>query len=179
MPGRRHVFIALPLILKHNSKTIKESNKMTILSNRRGQGSDTFKLLIAAVVAMVILGIVTGVFQNIWTMVGGITCVSSPINELVTKIQKAQAGITTSTDAICMNAGEQFSSTALTEKVTNVGQITFKCSGAAVCKNNNPVDVSGGNTIKSMGSVKFKGLITCTKSGTAGDYNCDIEIQSA
>jgi len=65
---------------------------MNIFSNRRGQGSDTFKLLIAAVVAMVILGIVTGVFQNIWTMVGGITCVSSPINELVTKIQKAQAG---------------------------------------------------------------------------------------
>jgi len=78
-----------------------------------------------------------------------------------------------------MNAGEQFSSTALTEKVTNVAQVTFKCSGAAVCKNNNPVDVSGGTTIKTTNSVKFKGLITCTKSGAGGDYNCDIEIQSA
>ncbi len=152
---------------------------MNIFSNKRGQGSDTFKLLIAAVVAMVILGIVTGVFQNIWTMVGGITCVSSPINELVTKIQKAQAGITTSTDAICMNAGEQFSYTALTEKVTNVGDVTFTCSGAAVCKNNNPVDVSDSHVIKTSNSVKFKGLITCTKSGTGGDYTCTIEIQSA
>jgi len=179
LPGRRHVFIALPLILKHNSKTIKESNKMTILSNRRGQGSDTFKLLIAAVVAMVILGIVTGVFQNIWTMVGGITCVSSPINELVTKIQKAQAGITTATDAICMNAGEQFRSTALTEKVTNVASIEFTCSGAAVCKSGGPVQVNG-DTISASSSVKFKGLITCTKaSGSTGDYTCKIEIQSA
>ncbi len=105
------------------------------------------------------------------------TCVSNPINELVTAIQKAESGITTSTDAICMNNGYGLSDTALTNKVTNVESITFKCSGAAVCKNNNPLDVSDGTTIKAIGNLKFKGLVTCTKSGDK--YDCEIEIQSA
>lgn len=151
---------------------------MKITKSRKGQGGDTFKLLIAAVVAMVILGIVTGVFQNIWDTVGGITCVSSPINEMVTKIQKSQAGITTSTGAICMNAGEMFTSTALTSKVTNLNAVTFECQGAAVCKNNDPIAVSG-SSIKAKNSAKFKGLITCTSGGGQGDYDCNIVIQSA
>ncbi len=151
---------------------------MNIIGNKRGQGGDTFKLLIAAVVAMVILGIVTGVFQNIWATVGGITCVSSPINEMVTKIQKAQAGITTATGAICMNAGEMFTSAALTSKVTNLDKVSFTCQGAAVCKNGDPIFVSP-DSIEAKKDAKFKGLITCTPSGAQGDYDCTIVIQSA
>ncbi len=151
---------------------------MKYMKSTRGQGGDTFKLLIAAVVAMVILGIVTGVFQNIWDLVMGITCVSSPINELVTKIQRSQAGIVTKTDAICMSAGETFTDESLMDKVTNVKAITFQCDGAAVCENDDPIDVSGGNSVTAIGGVKFKGLIDCLE-GTQGDYVCTITIQSA
>lgn len=152
---------------------------MNHFRNKKGQGGDTFKLLIAAVVAMVILGIVTGVFQNIWGLVGGITCVSSPINEMVTKIQKAQAGIVTSTDAICMNAGEQFMDTALTSKVTNLASVTFTCQDAAVCKTGTPIEASG-NSVVAKASAKFKALIACTKqAGASGNYDCTITINNA
>lgn len=145
--------------------------------NKKGQGSDTFKLLIAAVVAMVILGIVTGVFQSIWALVGGITCVSNPIDEMVTKIKKAQSGITTSTGIICMYTDESYTATALTNKVTNLNSIEFKCDGAAVCKNNKPIDVSASNMIEAKADAQFKGIISCTES--SGDYDCTITIKSA
>jgi hypothetical protein len=153
---------------------------MKVFTNKRGQGGDTFKLLIAAVIAMVILGIVTGVFQNIWDMVGNITCVSSPINEMVTKIQKAQAGIVTSTDAICMNAGERFMDTALTGKVTNLASVTFACEDAAVCnKDTSPISATN-NMIEAKSNAKFKALIGCTKqSGASGNYDCTITINNA
>ena len=152
---------------------------MKITKSRKGQGGDTFKLLIAAVVAMVILGIVTGVFQNIWDTLFKVTCVSSPINELVTKIQKAQAGITTSTGAICLNAGEMFGADALKSKVTNLAELRFECQGAAVCKNNDPIEVSE-QSLDAKAEAKFKGLITCSSSSDGqGDYDCTIVIQSA
>ncbi len=151
---------------------------MNTFSNKKGQGSDTFKLLIAAVVAMVILGIVTGVFQNIWNMVGGITCVSSPIDEMITKIQKAQAGMDTSTGAMCMYAGETFKDTALINKMNNLASVSFNCNmDSAVCKPGGPIDVSGGTTIKANSDTKFKALISCTKaSGASGNYACEITV---
>ena len=150
---------------------------MKIIGNKKGQGSDTFKLLIAAVVAMVILGIVTGVFQNIVNMVTQLPCVGNPVNEMVTKIQRAQGGITTLTDAICMKPGEAFTSEALTGKIGNLQSVTFTCPDAAICKNQKPIDVSSSSMIKANGDAKFKGLITCTPAG--GDYSCVIVIQSA
>ena len=152
---------------------------MNIISNRRGQGSDTFKLLIAAVVAMVILGIVTGVFQKIWEMVTGIQCVSSPINEMTTKIQTSESGIITPTDTICMNAGAKFTAAALTAKVTNVAQLTFSCVDAAVCKNQNPLKVTS-DSIEAVSNAQFKGLIDCQKQGgAASNYVCTITINNA
>jgi hypothetical protein len=99
---------------------------------------------------------------------------------MVTKIQKSQAGIDTLTDAICMNPGESFSSNSLTNKVTNVKEVTFTCTGgAAVCSSGNPppIDIGTGNSITAKSSVKFKALISCTPDGS--DYNCQAEIQSA
>jgi len=151
---------------------------MNYITNKKGQGSDTFKLLIAAVVAMVILGIVTGVFQNIWDLVTGITCVSNPINEMMTKMQKSQAGITTSTDAICMNAGEAFSAKALTDKVTNVMGVTFSCKdNVAVCKTGGAILVTD-DMISASASAKFKALITCDRD-PGPDFDCEISVISA
>jgi len=146
--------------------------------NKKGQGSDTFKLLIAAVVAMVILGIVTGVFQSIWQLVGGITCVSNPIDEMVTKIKKAQSGITTSTGIICMYSGESYTTAALENKVTNLvpDGTTFKCDGAAVCKNDRPITVTD-KMLEATADAQFKAIISCTQS--SGDYTCAITIKSA
>jgi hypothetical protein len=152
---------------------------MSLLSNNRGQGSDTFKLLIAAVVAMVILGIVTGVFENIWRLLTQMPCADNVVNELVTKLQKAQSGLATATNAICMKAGEQLDASALTKKVTNVASVTFKCEGAAVCKNNDPIDVSSGDLISAKHDAKFTGLIDCEESPSGpGDYTCTITIRS-
>lgn len=154
---------------------------MVNMKNRKGQGGDTFKLLIAAVVAMVILGIVTGVFQNIWDMVGGITCVSSPINELVTKIQSAQSGIDTPTGAICMDAGAALKPEALRNKVNNLGSVTFQClDSAAVCSGTNPpLTFPTTDTIAASSSVKFKAVISCTLTGASGNYDCTISVRNA
>lgn len=150
---------------------------MNYIKNKKGQGGDTFKLLIAAVVAMVILGIVTGVFQNIWDLVFGITCVSNPINEMTTKIQRAQAEIITATGTICVKSGEGFKDTALTNKVTNVNSLEFVCEGDAVCKDeNSAVDVTS-SAILARRDAKFRGLIDCQKSGQ--NYDCTIIVQSA
>lgn len=148
---------------------------MKYLKNKKGQGSDTFKLLIAAVVAMVILGIVTGVFQNIWTMVGGITCVSSPIDEMVTKIQKAEAGIQTATGVMCMYNGERFGQDALINKISNLKNVEFDCIGAAVCTPpSGPIDVSDHTNIVAKADAKFKALIGCDSEPDG--YHCKITI---
>ncbi len=149
---------------------------MNVMKNRKGQGSDTFKLLIAAVVAMVILGIVTGVFQNIWNMIAGLTCVSNPISEVVTTIKKAQGGMSASSGDICMNAGDAFGEQALLDKVNNLIEVNFKCEGAAVCKNDKPIKVET-KTLTAIDSVKFTGLVTCTQ--TSGNYVCNIVINNA
>jgi len=149
---------------------------MKTIRSKKGQGGDTFKLLIAAVVAMVILGIVTGVFQEIYKFIVPMTCVSSPIDEFVTKIQKSQTGIETSTDSICMKAGEGFTTATLIDKMANLNSLSFTCEGAAVCRNDNPISVSA-DSIRAVGEARFKGIITCIKS--SGDYDCSIIIQSA
>jgi len=160
---------------------------MNLFKNKKGQGGDTFKLLIAAVVAMVILGIVTGVFQNISDLIFGISCVDNPINELVTTIQRSQGGIITSTKALCMNPGESFTAKTLTEKVTNVRSAEFKCGpesqpdSAAVCSGGVPIKVESGATgssISASGSARFKGLISCEGVG-GSDYTCIIWVESA
>jgi len=112
-------------------------------------------------------------------MVGGITCVSSPINELVTKIQRAQSGIDTPTDAICMDGGARILPNALKNKVTNLGSVTFDCyQDAAVCTSGGPITTSG-DTLEASQNVKFKGIIHCDGPQSNGDYDCTISIKSA
>lgn len=144
--------------------------------NKNGQGFDTFKLLIAAVVAMVILGIVTGVFGKIWAMIGGIQCVSSPVNEIMTTIQKAQTGQIARTQDICLGAGEGLTAENIKNKLSNVASIRFECSqSAAVCSGDSaPLDASDETKLISRRDATFKALVDCTES-TEG-YKCTVSI---
>ena len=151
---------------------------MRYMENKKGQGFDTFKLLIAAVVAMVILGIVTGVFQKVWAMIAGIQCVSSPINELTTKIQEAQSGIVTVTEAICLKNGQEFKADSIAGRLGSVDTITFECKDAAVCASGDPpqVDVDP-SLISANADTSIKARIKCTaQSGYAGNFDCNIEV---
>ena len=92
---------------------------MKYIGNKKGQGFDTFKLLIAAVVAMIILGIVTGVFSKIYNWIFRLECPSGgAISTIVTAIQDAKTGYDKTTDNMCMNEREGFSSSAITEKIS-------------------------------------------------------------
>ncbi len=153
---------------------------MKYMENRKGQGFDTFKLLIAAVVAMVILGIVTGVFGKIWAMIAGIQCVSSPINELMTTLQDAQSGMRATTQDICLDEGAGVGAAAIANTMSNIGtdDITFKCDSAAVCEEGGPLAISlDGKEIDAEGDATFKAVVECIETG--GNYKCTISIRNA
>lgn len=136
--------------------------------------------VVLALIIVAILGIVTGVFQHMQNMVTSPACVSNPINELVETIQKAQAGAPAKTMHMCMYAGEMFEGRAVITQMTNLASVSFNCnSGAAVCKNNDALDLSNPNRLSAKSRVIFKGLVTCTKLADSGNYDCTVEIQSA
>lgn len=133
--------------------------------------------IIGFLVACLLMTVLFGfkVFES--NSCGGATlhCVSSPIDEMVTKIKKAESGIITSTGIICMYTGERYTTTSLLNKVTNLNSLEFKCDGAAVCKNGNRLIVTS-DKIDASADLNFKGLIACVE--TSGDYDCTITIKS-
>jgi|GEM_PF-7046673 len=136
------------------------------------------KFLLAVIIAIVALGIITGLFQTNLSPPYN-PCVSNPINELVTKIQAAETGIITATDTICMQNGEKFNTEALTSKIPNLDSISLHCTDAAVCKNSAPLKVTL-DSIEAVSEVRFKGLVECQKQPrTLGNYTCTIVINNA
>lgn len=135
-------------------------------------------LKILAVISIVLMVISFGVtvFQYVWSLTTGMCCISNPIDEMVMKIKKAQSGITTSTSVICMYANEYVNTTSLTNKVSNLNTLTFKCDGAAVCRDGKPINVDP-NTLTAVSSAQFKGIVDCAES--SDKYDCTITIKSA
>ncbi len=157
----------------------EESNTMRYMEDNRGQGFDTFKLLIAAVVAMVILGIVTNVFQKIYNMIIGLNCVSNPISELTGKISQAQGGMITVTGDLCLSKGEEIDASNLYNAISSVESVTFNCkSNAPVCASGNPPALTvSSDKVFANRDTNFKARVTCTSSGGyAGGFQCEIEI---
>jgi len=149
------------------------------MQNKKAQGFDTFKLLIAAVVAMVILGIITGVFSQVWSMLSGISCVSNPIGEITSKIQSATTGIDVSTQLLCFsNAGERIRADAISSKIASVGDdgVTFNCEGAAVCSGAGALISIDGDAIVANGPTQFKVLVHCEPEPSSGNYACTLTI---
>lgn len=149
---------------------------MKYMENKKGQGFDTFKLLIAAVVAMIILGIVTGVFSKIYSWIFRLECPSGgAISTIVTAIQDAKTGYDKTTDNMCMNEREGFSSTAITDKISGV-TLTFDCAGLSMCESNGALSVNS-DRIDANRQVRFRGLVTCPTGGTGGaDAACTMTI---
>ena len=152
---------------------------MAIMTGKRGQ-SDTFKLLIAAVVAMAILAIVATILQQVSQV--QLNCVSDPLNELTTTLSRAQGGLTATSQNICLKPGESFTSEALRRRVSGVSSITFEClSGASICTGSGaPISVDP-STIRNSGSTKteqFSAQIECQATGGSGDYTCKLGIKS-
>ena len=149
------------------------------MKNLKGQ-SDTFKLLIAAVVAMAILAIVGTVLQSIEVK----TCVeANPIEELTTTISRAQSGLDASTGIICIKEGESFSADAVTAKVTAIpeGALTFSCLGdSAVCTGTSSMINVESDRVTARSDTEFQALIKCNARGDGtGNYDCTAEIKSA
>lgn len=149
---------------------------MRYMEDKKGQGFDTFKLLIAAVVAMIILGIVTGVFSKIYAWIFRLECPSGgAISTIVTAIQDAKTGYDKTTDNMCMNEGEGFSNTAIEEKISGV-TLDFSCpSGISLCSEGGGLTVSS-TRIDAERQVRFRGRVTCTSGGGGQDAHCTMEI---
>lgn len=132
--------------------------------------------LIISLLPIILLVLALYLFLTpIWCYPVGITCVSSPINEMVTRTQQAQAGIAITTSPICLNVGEEITDTNIINNVATVNSVGFFCNGAAVCKNQDPIDVSDQKTIKARNAAIFKAKIQCT-SDNRENYHCDIMI---
>lgn len=112
---------------------------------------------------------------------GDYWCISSPINEMLIKIQTSQAGINTKTDAICIYAGESLPADTLINRVSNVQTVTFSCGeGAAVCSGNSPGISVSSQALTANSDVIFRAIVSCTKNtDTTGDYECILTIVSA
>jgi hypothetical protein len=144
---------------------------------KKGQ-SDTFKLLIAAVVAMAILAIVTAILTQI--DVGAFDCVDSPLNELTTQITQAKTGIERMTAKLCLKEGEGFGAETLQGRIAGINTITFQCMpNAAVCSSGGPLSVESGFLRATSDKAQFAALINCIKAGGGtGDFDCTIQIRS-
>ncbi len=114
-------------------------------------------------------------FGSCW---GGIhsDCVSNPLGQLSSAIERAQVGLNASSEDICMNHGETVDAQALLNRVSSLNSITFICKGAAVCKKGDILKVET-NRLDAVRSVKFTGLVSCAQ--TDGNYDCIITIQNA
>ena len=103
-------------------------------------------------------------------------CVSSPINELVTTIQKAQTGLEATTGLICLNEGEGFTSRVLEEQVSNVDYIFFNCKAMAFVCWGEQVSVAT-SEISALVDARFRAKITCTHVGYhTENFGCEITI---
>jgi phage-related protein len=152
---------------------------MRYMENKKAQGFDTFKLLIAAVVAMVILGIVTGVFEKIWEMINGLSCVSSAVNELTTTIQSATTGLTKSSGTICFSEGESLPAEKISSRLSNVLTVKYDCKGASVCSGDPPmIDVTDSNILIAKSDATMQALVDCEDS-TGNGFDCTITILNA
>jgi hypothetical protein len=144
----------------------------------KGQ-SDTFKLLIAAVVAMAILTIVASILGLINP--GAIGCVTNPLDDIASNIKKAQSGLTASTGTICLKSGEGFTDVSLKTRVSGLRTAEFECmSGASICTPpGNPLSIQN-NGIQALSTdVQFVTIISCTKtSDNTGDYDCTLSVKS-
>lgn len=144
-------------------------------TDKKGQGFDTFKLLIAAVVAMVILGIVTGVFTKIWNMITGISCMSNPIGEITSKIQQATTGMVVVTQTLCFSAGESIQAVKIREKTSSVSQVTFQCGGASVCESGYGAIEVTGDSISAKRDAQFKVKISCS-ADASNNFQCTLTV---
>jgi len=175
-----------PSRLIYCSNTILREDKMRYMSNKKGQGFDTFKLLIAAVVAMVILGIVTGVFARIWDMIGGITCVSQPIGEITSTVQAALAGVTTSTQVVCLrNAGDSFALEAINAQLSGAEVTSIECSSNdqenQICSGAAAKLTVTADRIEATGSAQFKIRVCCGAAcgSGLGPAQCKLTVINA
>jgi hypothetical protein len=129
----------------------------------RGQGFDTFKLLIAAIVALVILGILASILGGINP--SQLTCVGSPISEVTTTVQKATTGLTATSAKLCLKEKEGFSAQAIIDRLSGV-EVKFDCeTGAVVCKDQATakleLDKDTGR-LEARRQVEFKVIAECT-----------------
>jgi hypothetical protein len=152
---------------------------MAPITSRLGQ-SDTFKLLIAAVVAMAILTIVASILGLIKP--GQMGCVTNPLDDISSTIKNAQGGLAASTNMLCLKSGEGFSDASLVNRVAGLKSLTFQCyNDASICSGAGtpPLKVDTTN-VQANSDVQFKALISCTAgSGGTGDFDCKLQVRSA
>jgi|GEM_PF-6662345 len=136
-------------------------------------------MLLIGFVISIIFSVMQPVFTSLVPYHHGIQCVSAPINEIVTTIQKAQGGMVSTTYmAICLNKGEGFTSRVLEERVSSVDSVTFNCdSRASVCWGSGAQVSVATSEITALVDARFRARITCTQADyPTGNSDCEIEI---
>ena len=106
-------------------------------------------------------------------------CVSSPLNELMTTLSRAQGGIVATSQTICLLSGEAFTSEALQKKVSGVRTITFSCfTGASVCTGTGaPISVTDARIESNGAKTEFRAQISCTRTAS-DDFDCTLQVKN-
>jgi len=131
----------------------------------KGQAFDTFKLMIAAVIAVAILGILLGIL-------GGISPPgadpASIIREQLSKANQFPGSIFVSSTQANFNSGVKYVASSFTDVIGGTGTVSFACGKdeSAVCTVTPNGDSPNGDTVLITGN--FKAVISaCYKSGAA------------
>jgi hypothetical protein len=118
-------------------------------------------------------------YGSCWGGPCGISCVSSPINELTTKILDAQTGLITRTEMICFDRGESIGVEAIANKLNGVeaSDLSFYCDNSVVCSGDLPIKVTSSEIFAEL-DAQFKVVIDCDELSEGG-YSCEMGIKNS
>jgi len=128
----------------------------------RGQAFDTFKLMIAAVVAVAILGILLGILGNISTPGAD---PASAIRQQLSKAYQYKGSTFVSSGEASFVAGTVYTTDTFTDAVGGSG-VTLKFCAETTLKSNKAVNITHYDNLEVKKDFRAKVKAKCTTSGT-------------
>lgn len=142
---------------------------------------------IIGLLVYVLVASIIGIFGQSWAMRPCLGCAGNPIGEIVSTIQNAQSGTTTSSQMLCfVSAGDSFTQTAIKNKLSDDTEIRqMACSTDpnenTICAGASPAISVTSNEIRAIkaGGAQFK-VRVCCGAGCVSNYGtnktCDITV---
>ncbi|MBN2517778.1 MAG: hypothetical protein JXB14_02955 [Candidatus Altiarchaeota archaeon] len=155
-------------------------DKIVVEPKRKGGKAKKIAAVIIILAIFVLFGflLTTGMLDKLLgelfpteTPVSRLSCVPSPVNEIVSGMNTAMSGIDFVTTKICLKRGNEISFDMIENRLSNV-DVSFKCD-AEICADKKLVIME--DRLSAKIDVEFKAKITCDVASDEG-HTCDITI---